>query len=155
MLFGRGITIYSPMKGNAVDLEKVGDGVFSNGMLGQGIAIEPSQGRVVSPVAGTVTMVFETKHAVGITSDNGVELLIHIGIDTVQLNGKYYTTHVSAGDHVNTGDLLVEFDMEKIKTEGYPVITPIIVTNTTDYKQIKPAAAGEVKERDVLLKISK
>lgn len=155
MLLGRGITIYSPIKGNAVELEKVGDGVFSSGMLGQGIAIEPSQGRAVAPVAGTISMVFETKHAIGITSDNGVEILIHIGLDTVQLNGKYYTTHVNTGDHVKAGDLLVEFDMENIKSEGYQVITPIIITNSTDYKQIKPVTIGAVKEQDVLLKINK
>lgn len=155
MLLGRGITIYSPINGSAVELEKVEDEVFSSGMLGQGIAIEPSQGRVVAPVAGTISMVFETKHAIGITSDNGVEVLIHIGLDTVQLKGKYYTTHVNTGDYVKEGDLLVEFDSDKIKSEGYQVITAIIITNSTDYKQVKPVTIGTVKELDVLLKIIK
>ncbi len=149
------IIIYSPIEGNAVDLETVGDGVFSSGMLGQGIAIEPGKGRAVAPVAGTVSVAFETRHAIGITSEDGVEILIHIGLDTVQLNGKYYTIHVNAGDHVNVGDLLVEFDMENIKTEGYPVITPIIITNTADYKQVKPLKFGQVKEKDELIKISR
>jgi glucose PTS system EIICBA or EIICB component len=152
---GKEIIIYSPMKGNAASLKAVGDVVFSSGMLGNGIAIEPGKGRAVAPVAGTISMVFETRHAIGITSDNGVEILIHIGLDTVQLNGKYYTTHVNTGDHVNVGDLLVEFDMESIQMEGYPVITPIIITNTNDYKLVKPLRIGEVKEKDELIKISK
>ncbi|MGB8452212.1 MAG: PTS glucose transporter subunit IIA [Anaerocolumna sp.] len=149
------ITIYSPMEGSAVYLEAVGDGVFSSGMLGNGIAIEPGKGRAVAPVAGIVSMVFETRHAVGITADNGVEILIHIGLDTVQLNGKYYITHVNTGDHVNIGDLLVEFDIENIKMEGYPVITPIIITNTPDYKLVKLLTTGEVKEKVELIRVSK
>ncbi len=149
------ITIYSPIEGKAVTLEKVSDGVFSSGMLGNGIAIEPTKGRAVAPIEGTVSTVFETKHAIGITSDNGVEILIHIGLDTVQLNGKHYTTHVKTGEHVKPGDLLVEFDMENIKLEGYPVITPVIITNTTDYKQVKGIITGEVKEKEPIIKISK
>lgn len=149
------IVIYSPIEGNAVDLVTVGDGVFSSGMLGDGIAIEPVLGRAVAPVAGTVSTVFETRHAIGITSVEGAEILIHIGLDTVQLNGKYYTTHVHTGDQVEVGDLLVEFDMEKIKLEGYPVITPVIITNTADYKMVKPLKAVHVKEKDELLKIVK
>ncbi|QHQ59402.1 PTS transporter subunit EIIC [Anaerocolumna sedimenticola] len=149
------ITIFSPIEGKAVTLEKVSDGVFSSGMLGNGIAIEPTKGRAVAPIEGTVSTVFETKHAIGITSDNGVEILIHIGLDTVQLNGKHYTTHVKTGEHVKTGDLLVEFDMENIKLEGYPVITPVIITNTTDYKQVKGIITGEVKEKEPIIKISK
>ncbi len=148
------ITIYSPIRGNAIRLEDVSDGVFSSGMLGQGIAIEPGDGRAVSPVKGVVTAVFETKHAIGLTSEEGIELLIHIGLDTVQLNGKYYTTHIKPGDTVKPGDLLVEFDIEKIKGEGYPVVTPVVITNSDEYRQITPIAEGAVKEQDILLKVS-
>lgn len=155
MRTGLDTIVYSPVKGRAVELSAVGDGVFSSGMLGDGIAIEPVSGRAVAPVSGTVSMVFKTRHAIGITSDNGVEILVHIGIDTVTLNGRYYTTHVNTGDRVKAGDLLVEFDMEKIKLEGYPVITPVIITNTPDYKVIKLLKLGEINEKDELLKISK
>jgi PTS system D-glucosamine-specific IIC component len=149
------ITVYSPLEGKILDLEKVEDGVFSSGMLGQGIAIEPSIGRAVAPVKGTVSTVFETKHAIGITSEEGVEILIHIGIDTVQLNGKHYTTHVNTGDTVNVGDLLVEFDIDKIKEEGYPVITPIIITNTDDFGTISVVGKDDINSIDVLLTLVK
>lgn len=149
------ITVYSPLEGKIIDLEKVEDGVFSSGMLGQGIAIEPSIGRTVAPVKGTVSTVFETKHAIGITSEEGVEILIHIGIDTVQLNGKHYTTHVNTGDTVNPGDLLVEFDIDKIKEEGYSVITPIIITNTDDFGSISVVGKDDINSKDVLLTLVK
>jgi PTS system D-glucosamine-specific IIC component len=148
-------TIYSPIAGKAVSLEEIGDGVFSSGMLGQGLAIEPSIGRAVAPVNGTISTVFETKHAIGLTTEDGIEILIHIGLDTVQLNGKYYTTHVKDGDKVNVGDLLVEFDIAKIKEEGYPVITPVIVTNTADYKEVSGLIKGSVKEKDSFIKVVK
>ncbi len=155
MKSGKDIIIYSPVKGRAVELEAVGDGVFSSRMLGDGIAVEPALGRVVAPVSGTVTMVFETKHAIGITSDSGVEVLIHIGIDTVELKGKYFTAYVKNGDQVNTGDLLVEFDMDSITQEGYSVITMVVITNTTDYKAVKPVISGPVEEEEELIKISR
>jgi len=129
--------------------------VFSSGMLGQGIAIEPTKGRAVSPVKGVVSSVFETKHAIGLTSDDGVEILIHIGLDTVQLNGKYYTTHVKDGDEVNIGDLLVEFDMKGIKKAGYQLITPVIITNSPEFKHIKTLGKEMIKEQDALLKLER
>ncbi len=146
-------TIFSPIEGNTVTLEDVGDGVFSSGMLGEGIAIEPSKGRAVSPVNGIISTVFETKHAIGITSEDGIEILIHIGLETVQLNGKYYTTHVNDGDEVNIGDLLVEFDMEEIKKAGYQLITPVIITNSAELKRVNTVGKGLIKEQDELLKI--
>ena len=145
--------IVAPIEGNAISLEEVGDGVFSEGMLGKGVAIEPTIGRAVSPVDGTVSTVFETKHAVGLTSDNGVEVLIHIGLDTVKLNGKHFSTHVKAGDKVKVGDLLVEFDIEKIKEAGYPIVTPIIITNTDSYEDVEVVAKGAVKEKDKLVSV--
>lgn len=145
--------IVAPIEGNAISLEEVGDGVFSEGMLGKGVAIEPTVGRAVSPVDGTVSTVFETKHAVGLTSDNGVEVLIHIGLDTVKLNGKYFSAHVKAGDKVKAGDLLVEFDIEKIKEAGYPAVTPVIITNTDSYEDVEAVAKGAVKEKDKLVSV--
>lgn len=145
--------IVAPIEGNAISLEEVGDGVFSEGMLGKGVAIEPTVGRAVSPVDGTVSTVFETKHAVGLTSDNGVEVLIHIGLDTVKLNGKCFSTHVKAGDKVKAGDLLVEFDIEKIKEAGYPTVTPVIITNTDSYEDVEAVAKGAVKEKDKLVSV--
>ena len=148
-------SIFAPIEGKKVVLENVGDGVFSSGMLGQGIAIEPTKGRAVSPVKGVVSSVFETKHAIGLTSDDGVEILIHIGLDTVQLNGKYYTTHVKDGDEVNIGDLLVEFDMKGIKKAGYQLITPVIITNSPEFKHIKTLGKEMIKEQDALLKLER
>ena len=145
--------IVAPIEGNAISLEEVGDGVFSEGMLGKGIAIEPTVGRAVSPVDGTVSTVFETKHAIGLTSDNGAEVLIHIGLDTVKLNGKHFSTYVKAGDKVKAGDLLVEFDIEKIKEAGYPTVTPVIITNTDSYEDVKAVAKGAVKEKDKLVSV--
>ena len=145
--------IVAPIEGKAISLEEVGDGVFSEGMLGKGVAIEPSVGRAVSPVDGTVSTVFDTKHAVGLTSDNGAEVLIHIGLDTVKLNGEHFNTHVKPGDRVKAGDLLVEFDIEKIKEAGYPTVTPVIVTNTDSYEDVETLAKGEVKEKDKLVSV--
>ena len=145
--------IVAPIEGNAISLEEIGDGVFSEGMLGKGVAIEPTVGRAVAPVNGTVSTIFDTKHAVGLTSDDGAEVLIHIGLDTVKLNGEYFNTHVKAGDKVKAGDLLVEFDIEKIKEAGYPTVTPIIVTNTDSYNDVEAIAKGAVKEKDKLVSV--
>lgn len=150
---GNSSIIVAPIEGNAIALEEVGDGVFSEGMLGKGVAIEPTVGRAVSPVNGTVSTVFDTKHAVGLTSDNGAEVLIHIGLDTVKLNGKHFSAHVKAGDKVKVGDLLVEFDIEKIKEAGYPIVTPVVITNTDSYKNVEAIAKGKIKETDKLISV--
>lgn len=147
--------IKAPIEGTSVALSEVEDGVFSEGMLGKGAAIEPKVGKVFAPFHGKVDMVFDTKHAIGLSSDEGVELLIHIGIDTVQLNGKYYTIHVKNGDKIKPGDLLAEFDIEKIKEEGYRVITPIIITNTDNFKEINLQADGEVKSQAEFLRVAR
>ena len=145
--------VCAPIQGNVVSLDKVGDGVFSEGMLGKGVAIEPSVGRTVSPVNGVVSTIFDTKHAIGLTSDDGAEILIHIGIDTVKLNGGGFTTHVNPGDNVKVGDLLVEFDMNLIKEAGYKTITPVIITNTDSYKDVKPLVNGQVNEKEKLIEL--
>ncbi|WP_313127915.1 PTS sugar transporter subunit IIA [Anaerocolumna sp.] len=148
-------TILAPVEGYACSLKEVNDPTFNQEILGKGIAIKPAKGRVVSPVNGTVTLVFETKHAISITRDSGEEILIHIGLDTVDLKGKYFTAHVKEGDKVKAGDLLVEFDLEKIKEAGYDVTTPVVICNSNEYKEINPIANKEVKELDKIINIKK
>ena len=147
--------VYAPIKGKAIPLSEVKDEVFSSGMLGEGAAIEPSEGKAVSPVNGTVEAVFDTKHAIGLKAEDGTEVLIHIGLDTVKLNGKYYDVKVKAGDSVKVGDLLVTFDIPAIKKEGYPVTTPVIISNTADYSEIKKSASGTVEKGDALIVLTK
>lgn len=147
--------IFSPIKGQVLPLNEIPDQVFASGTMGKGVGILPEEGRVVSPVVGTVTALFKTKHAIGITSENGVEILIHVGMDTVQLEGKYFTTHINQGDSVKVGDLLIEFDIEKIKEAGYQVVTPIIVANSDNYKEIDITNNKNVKERDLLIRAVK
>ncbi|MED1189081.1 beta-glucoside-specific PTS transporter subunit IIABC [Bacillus paralicheniformis] len=146
--------IFSPITGKIVKLTEVNDPTFSQEIMGKGIAIEPQVGRVVSPVNGVVTTLFKTKHAIGLVRDDGVEVLIHVGLDTVNLNGKYFSSHIQQGDRVKVGDLLVEFDIGKIKKVGYPTITPIIITNTSKYLNIEGVEEETVKEGDSLLKIT-
>ncbi|MBM7692759.1 PTS system beta-glucosides-specific IIC component [Peribacillus deserti] len=140
--------LYSPIKGEVVSLSEVNDPTFSTGIMGQGIAIKPEEGKVVSPVAGKVTTIFKTKHAIGITSENGAEILIHVGLNTVKLNGEYFTAHVSDGDFVEAGKTLVTFDMEAIKAEGYDLITPVIITNTDRYQSISPVKEGKINTKE-------
>jgi PTS system beta-glucosides-specific IIC component len=144
-------SINSPITGTTRPLSEVEDQVFNSGTMGQGIAIEPTTGKAVSPVHGVVSSIFPTGHAIGITSDDGAEILIHIGINTVQLEGKYYTPHVKQGDRVQQGDLLVEFDIGKIKEAGYPVITPIVITNSNQYIDVIETDKDAVEAKDVLL----
>lgn len=147
--------VLSPIEGKAVSLKQVNDVTFSEEIMGKGAAIIPTVGRAVAPVDGTVSALFETKHAIGLTGDNGVEILIHIGLDTVKLGGKHFTAHVKSGDKVKAGDLLVEFDIEGIKKEGYDVITPVLVTNTHDYKDVLSLIDRDVKEKEELIKAVK
>lgn len=143
--------ISSPLTGEIKLLAEVDDPVFASEAMGKGIAIEPTVGEAVSPVNGVVSTVFPTGHAIGIASDEGAEILIHIGINTVQLEGKYYSPVVKQGDRVKQGDLLVNFDIEKIKEAGYPVITPIIITNTNRYVDIIETSKETVRSKEGLL----
>lgn len=136
-----------------MELSQAEDGVFSEGMLGQGAAILPSEGKVYAPFDGEINMVFDTKHALGLTSQEGIELLIHIGIDTVQLNGKYYHIHVKDGDKIKAGQLLAEFDMEGIEAEGYRIITPVIITNSDNYSSIVVTKTGNIQKGDQFLDV--
>ncbi|WP_339203472.1 PTS beta-glucoside transporter subunit IIABC [Bacillus sp. FSL K6-1366] len=146
--------IHSPIKGEVKALSEVKDGVFSAGIMGKGFAIEPEEGEVVSPVRGSVTTIFKTKHAIGITSDQGAEILIHIGLDTVKLEGQWFTAHVKEGDKVAPGDPLVSFDLEQIKAAGYDVITLVIVTNTDQYSFSPVKEIGKVQTKEALLALS-
>lgn len=128
--------VNQPIEGKIIPLNQVEDDAFSQEVLGKGIAIIPSEGKVYAPFDGTVITLFPTKHAIGIVSDNGCEVLIHIGMNTVQLNGKYFTSHVQQGDKVKKGQLLVEFDIDHILQEGYNLETPVIITNTKGYSNI-------------------
>lgn len=146
-------TVYSPLKGNVIPLEEVKDETFAAGILGQGVGIEPSEGKVVSPVKGKIETLFDTKHAVGITSEDGVELLIHVGLNTVELGGKYYTAHVAEGDSVEAGQVLLTFDMEQIKAAGYDVTTPVLVTNADQYEKIEKKDAGQTEFLEKLIQV--
>ncbi|WP_420543628.1 PTS system trehalose-specific EIIBC component [Streptococcus equinus] len=128
------ISIQSPLVGHAKDLSQAQDPVFAQGVMGQGIVIEPTDGELLAPINGVVSAIFPTKHAIGLISDEGVELLMHIGMDTVNLNGQGFTAHVKQGDRVSVGDALISFDIEAIKAAGYPVDTPVIITNQNDFQ---------------------
>ncbi len=147
--------LYSALEGTAIPLSQVNDATFASEVLGKGIAVIPAKGEVVAPCAATVETVFDTRHAVGLSTESGMELLIHIGINTVELGGKYYTAHVKDGDHVKKGQLLVSFEMDKIKETGYDVTTPLIVTNTDDYRDVKTLHEGTVTPADKVLEIVK
>ena len=147
------VTIVSPLSGEAVPLSETGDPAFSAEALGKGIAVRPSEGKVFAPCDATVSAVMG--HAVGLTCDNGAELLIHVGIDTVNLDGKHYTGHVEDGQRVKAGDLLLEFDIAAIEAEGYKTITPVIVTNSDDYADVERAAGAVTACRDALLTLTR
>lgn len=137
--------IAAPVTGKAVSMQDVADPTFSQEILGKGTAVVPSEGRVVAPCDGQVTMVFDTKHAVSIQTDYGAELIIHIGLDTVQLKGQYFEAHVAAGDKVKQGDLLLDFDIDKIKEAGYDVTTPVIICNTPQFPKMECVSGMEAK----------
>lgn len=148
-------TVYAPLEGKVVALADVPDATFAEGVLGLGAAIEPAVGEVVAPADGEVSSIFDTHHAVGLTLDNGMELLIHIGINTVALNGEGFTAHVSEGDKVKRGQPLISFDKDFITSKGYPIITPVIISNIDDYKEVKTTASTEVKRLDELLTVER
>lgn len=146
-------TILSPIKGEVKPIEESSDAAFASGALGKGVVILPEEGKVYAPVTGTVTVLFPSLHAIGITSDAGVELLIHIGINTVQLNGEGFTAHIKQGDQIKQGQLLVEFDMNKIKEAGYSLETPVLVTNYADVKEVKNTSASFVQLQETLIEV--
>jgi beta-glucoside PTS system EIICBA component len=149
---GSNLTVYSPLSGEIVPLSSIKDQAFASGALGDGVAIEPSEGKLVAPISGKVTALFPTNHAIGFTTDEGVEILIHIGMDTVELNGKYFTSHVSMDSRVEKGQLLIEFDIQKIKAEGLSVTTPVVVTNRAQYT-LEKSNQTQIKAGDWLIKL--
>ena len=159
-IFGGGkkeevIEIFAPAAGKLVPLSEVSDPTFSEGILGQGAAVIPTGNQFFSPVDGTVNAVFPTGHAAALTSSDGVEVLLHIGLDTVKLNGKHFTIHVEEGQQIKKGDLLLEADLEQIKAAGYDTITPVIVCNTEELAEIAMAEVQAVEAGDVVLNLKK
>lgn len=144
--------VYSPLKGNAIALSEVKDETFAAGVLGQGFAVVPEAGKVVAPFNGKVTTLFETKHAVGVTSDSGIEVLIHVGLNTVALEGKYFTALVKEGDTVHKGQTLLTFDQRAIAEAGYDTTTPVIVTNADDYAAVDVLRQGKVNFGEEVLR---
>lgn len=144
----------SPAKGKAVPLSQVSDPTFSEGMLGDGVAVVPSEGKIYAPADGEVGMVFDTLHAVSLTADCGAEILIHVGLDTVTMKGKGFTGHVQAGDKVKKGDLLLEMDLEMIKEAGFDTITPMLICNTDDYESVEGISGMDVLPGDDVIRIT-
>ena len=155
--FGKkaGEVLGAPIQGKAISITEVNDPTFSEEMLGKGIAIVPTVGKVVAPIDGTVAMVFGTKHAISMTSESGIEILIHVGLDTVTLEGAPFTVHVEADQKVKAGDLMLEFDIEAIKAAGLDVTSPVVICNTDEYKDIKANAGQDVNTLDPVLTLVK
>lgn len=161
-LFGKGkevnkeIEIYAPLTGEYINIENIPDPVFAQKMMGEGFGINPTEGEVVSPIEGKVDNVFPTKHAIGLKADNGLEILVHIGLDTVQLDGQGFEILVSSGDTVQVGDPLLKFDLEYIRNNAKDVISPIIITNSDQTESIhvndvKAVIKGETIVVDVTM----
>ena len=150
----KSIELYAHLNGTVVPMEEVEDEAFASKVLGEGVAIEPSEGKLYSPCDGKIDMVFDTKHAVNIVSKEGCEVLLHIGIDTVKLGGEFFESHVSDGQEVHKGDLLISFDIAGIKKAGYKVTTPMIVCNTDDYNSVETVASGNISAGTKIIKIN-
>ena len=145
------LSVNSPVAGKTIPLTQVSDEVFASGVLGKGVAVQPASGKILAPADATVSMIYPTLHAVGLILDSGIEMMIHIGIDTVKLNGKYFEKHVQDGDHVKKGQLLVSFDMQKIEQAGYDLTTTVVVTNSKNYAAIGSTNKDNVTNNDQLL----
>lgn len=143
--------ILSPFTGEVMPLAQLKDSTFSSGLIGKGVAIKPEDGKLFSPVSGTVESIFKTQHSIGIKSDSGAEILIHIGLDTVRLDGQFFNCHVTAGQSVQQGELLIEFDIESITNAGYDITTPVLVTNYDDYMDVLVIAENKVEVSEPLL----
>lgn len=149
------ISLKAVEDGRTIPMDEVNDQTFAQELLGPGIAIVPANGTVVSPINGTIATVMDTKHAVCIQGEDGLELIVHAGLDTVELNGKYYQTYKEIGDQVKAGDVLLEFDLEEITKAGYDVTTPIVITNLGDYKIMKCLTGQQVKAGEEVIQLTK
>ena len=143
--------ILSPVSGTVEALSQVNDVVFSQKMMGDGAAVIPTDGTIHAPVTGTITVAYETKHAYGLTADDGTEVLIHVGLDTVNLKGQHFTTQVAQGQHVNAGEILGTADLAAIKAAGYDPTVMVVITNSNQYQAIEPLASGTVNAGNQLL----
>ena len=151
----KAIEITAPVSGTAVPLSEVADPTFAQGILGRGVAIKPAEGRILAPADGTVDLMFETGHAISMTTDNGAEVLIHVGLDTVRLCGRHYRVLCQSGDRVTCGQPLLEFEPDAIRAEGFDPITPVIVCNTEAFTAIDTGRTGSVSAGEVLLTLHK
>lgn len=149
----KGITLFVPGEGQVFPIYEVKDPVFSEKMLGDGFGFLPMKGKILAPCNGEIIHVFPTLHAIALKSDKGAEILMHLGIDTVDLKGKGFTCHVEADEKVKTGQLLIEMDLDYIKTQGKSIICPIIVTNMDDVKKVKPYYYNKGTSEDIALKV--
>ena len=147
------IIIPSPLDGTVISVSKLSDPVFSDDILGKGIAVMPDDSRITAPNDALITMMFDTGHAVSLETDDGVELLIHVGIDTVKLKGTHYTIHKQTDEKVKAGDILMEFDAPSISALGYETVTPVVVCNPDKFKSISFAAEGPIKTGEPLITI--
>ena len=143
----------APAAGKAVSIKEVSDPTFSEEILGKGVAVIPSEGKIYAPADGEIGMVFDTLHAVSMTTDYGAEVLIHVGLDTVKMNGEGFEGYVKAGDKVKKGDLLLTVDLEKVKAAGYDIITPMLICNTADYAAVEAMAGKDVQAGDDVLSV--
>lgn len=147
--------LLSPVSGAVTPLSEVSDPLFSQEIMGKGVAVKPVSGKITSPVEGVVKTAFKTNHAIGITSDYGAKILIHIGIDTVKLEGEHFTAHVEQGQKVTAGQVLLDADIEKIKEAGFDTVTSIIITNSANYSDVLPTGNNTVTNEDLLLTLYK
>ena len=145
----------APVAGNAVPVSQVPDPTFAEELLGKGVAIEPTEGKILAPCDATVDMMFETGHAISLVADFGAEILIHVGLETVSLKGEHFTIHCANGDKVKKGQLLIEFDLEAIKAAGFNTITPMLVCNSGDYGTFKTNVNKPVTNSDVVIELAK
>lgn len=150
-----GIAVGAPMAGKLVSIKEVSDPTFGDEILGKGVALMPSAGQVYAPVDGKVATVFPTGHAMALVGADGEEILIHVGLDTVKLNGKHFTIHVEEDQEIKKGDLLLEADLEQIKAAGYDIITPVVICNSDDFIQIQPETPKEVKPGDDIMRLQR
>lgn len=155
-LFGKATDdLYAPIAGKAVAITQVPDPTFAEGMLGNGIAIEPTEGKVYAPCDATVDMMFPTGHAVSLVADCGAEILIHVGLETVSLEGKPFTIHAANGDKVKKGQLLIEVDLKAVEAAGLKTITPMVVCNTDNYPTFQTKVDRDVTNADVVIQLAK
>jgi len=146
--------IFSPLVGTVVSLSDVNDPVFAEEMMGKGAAVIPTVGQVFAPCDGEVVTVFRTLHAVTIKADSGAEMIIHVGLETVSLDGQYFEAHVADGEKIKKGDLLLTFDLDQIKAAGFDIVTPIVITNSADYDQVDKTKKKEVSNKDLLISLA-